>query len=130
GTKTVEGLELGDKTISADSVLFMTGVKANSKLAEALGLRIGDLGGIVVNDRMETSVDSVYAVGDCVEMKDVLTGKPSFMPIGSVAARAGRQAGVAAVGGKKLYDDTNLRFQYDRIFGTDIVCCHSFIRWC
>ncbi|MHA2206650.1 MAG: NAD(P)/FAD-dependent oxidoreductase [Candidatus Thorarchaeota archaeon] len=122
GTKTVEGLELGDKTISADSVLFMTGVKANSKLAEALGLRIGDLGGIVVNDRMETSVDSVYAVGDCVEMKDVLTGKPSFMPIGSVAARAGRQAGVAAVGGKKLYDDTNLRFQYDRIFGTDIVC--------
>jgi hypothetical protein len=54
-------------------------------------------------------------------MKDTLTGKPLLLPIGSVAARAGRQAGVIVAGGSKIYDDTLRRLQYDRIFNTDIV---------
>jgi NADPH-dependent 2,4-dienoyl-CoA reductase/sulfur reductase-like enzyme len=87
-----------------------------------MGIKIGPLGGISVNNKMETSIDGVYAVGDCVEMFDSLTNKPLLLPVGSVAARAGRQAGVAAVGGKKIYSDVALRLQYDRIFGTDIVC--------
>lgn len=121
GSKRVEGVILGDNTISADAILFMTGVRPNTELAEKLGIKIGQLGGIVVDETMKTSVDDIYAVGDCVEMKDALTGKPMLLPIGSIAARAGRQAGVISAGGTKLYDDTNLRIQYDRIFETDIV---------
>ncbi len=121
GDKRVEGLSLGDETISADAVLFMTGVRPNVSLAEKLGVKIGDLGGIVVDDSMKTSDSNIYAVGDCVEMKDTLTRKPLLLPIGSTAARAGRQAGVAMVGGSKKYDDTYRRLQYDRIFETDIV---------
>jgi len=121
GDKRVEGVILGDNTISADAILFMTGVRPNTELAEKLGIKIGQLGGIVVDETMKTSVDDIYAVGDCVEMKDALTGKPMLLPIGSIAARAGRQAGVISAGGTKLYDDTNLRIQYDRIFETDIV---------
>jgi NADH oxidase (H2O2-forming) len=121
GDEHVEGIILGDETIAADAVLFMTGVRPNIELAERLGVKIGKLGGIVVDDVMKTSINNIFAVGDCVEMKDFLTGKPLFLPIGSTAARAGRQAGVIIAGGSKKYDDTLRRLQYDRIFDTDIV---------
>ncbi|MFX1607331.1 MAG: NAD(P)/FAD-dependent oxidoreductase, partial [Promethearchaeota archaeon] len=121
GNKRVEGLSLGDETIPADAVLFMTGVRPNIVLAETLGVKIGSLGGIVVDETMKTSVDDIFAVGDCVEMKDSLTGKPLLLPIGSTAARAGRQAGVIIAGGSKIYDDTYRRLQYDRLFNTDVV---------
>ena len=122
GSKQVTAIEVGDKTINTDLVLFITGVRPNSSLAEKLGLKIGSLGGIAINNLTETSEDGVYAVGDCVEMTDSLTGKSRLMPIGSTAARAGRQAGVAAVGSQKVYEDTSVVLQYDRIFDTDIVC--------
>jgi NADH oxidase (H2O2-forming) len=122
GSKHATGIEVGGKTIDASIVLFMTGVRPNALLAEQLGIKVGALGGITINNLTETSTDGVYAVGDCVEMTDSLTGKPRLMPIGSTAARAGRQAGVAAVGNKKVYDDTSVMLQYDRIFDTDIVC--------
>ncbi len=122
GDEQVEGLVVGNKTIETQAVLFMTGVTPNTTLARELGLDIGELGGVAVNERMQTSDENVYAVGDCVQMHDFLTGEPVLMPIGSVAARAGRQAGVAATGNNRLYPETKLRFQYDRIFDTDIVC--------
>jgi len=122
GTERVEKLVLGANEMDVDAVLFMTGVKPNVKLAEQMGVKIGDLGGIVTDEKMQTSEDNIYAVGDCVEVIDPYTNKPLLLPVGSVAARAGRQAGVAAVGGKKIYEDTSKRLQYDRIFGTDIVC--------
>ncbi len=122
GDGRVAGLSIGDKKLDADAILFMTGVKPNVQLAKQLGVNIGSLGGIVIDEKMQTSEDGVYAVGDCVEVIDSYTKKPLLLPVGSVAARAGRQAGVAAVGGKKIYEDTSKRLQYDRIFGTDIVC--------
>ncbi|MHA2378504.1 MAG: NAD(P)/FAD-dependent oxidoreductase [Candidatus Thorarchaeota archaeon] len=122
GSDKAEGVEVGGKEIPADAVLFMTGVRPNTTLAKKLGLKAGPLGGIPVNSKMETEVEGVFAVGDCVEMIDPLTGGPILLPVGSTAARAGRQAGVAAVGREKAYDDTALRLQYDRIFETDIVC--------
>ncbi|MHA1925308.1 MAG: NAD(P)/FAD-dependent oxidoreductase [Candidatus Thorarchaeota archaeon] len=122
GSKHVTAIEVGGKTIDTSIVLFMTGVRPNSSLAEQLGIKVGALGGITINNLTETSMKGVYAVGDCVEMTDSLTGKPRLMPIGSTAARAGRQAGVAAVGREKVYEDTSVMLQYDRIFDTDIVC--------
>ena len=122
GETIADGVLLDGEKLNADAVLFMTGVKPNVDLAKQLGVKIGDLGGIVIDEKMQTSEDAIYAVGDCVEIIDSLTNKPLLLPVGSVAARAGRQAGVAAVGGKKIYEDTSKRLQYDRIFGTDIVC--------
>ncbi|MDH4213550.1 MAG: FAD-dependent oxidoreductase [Candidatus Thorarchaeota archaeon] len=122
GDQHVVGVSIGDEIIDADAVLFMTGVKPNTTLAQSLGVRIGDLGGIIVNEQMQTSEHDIFAVGDCIEMKDTYTGKNILLPIGSMAARCGRQAGVAAVGGKKIYADTSKRLQYDRLFGIDVVC--------
>jgi NADH oxidase (H2O2-forming) len=122
GSDKAKGIILGGKELQGDIILFMTGVRPNVALAQTMGLKIGPLGGISVNNKMETSIDGIYAVGDCVEMFDSLTNKPLLLPIGSVAARAGRQAGVSMVGGKKVYRDVALRLQYDRLFGIDIVC--------
>ena len=122
GKDGVKGLIVGSEEMLADAVLFMTGVSPNTELAKTLGLKIGSLGGIVVGPTMETSADGIYAVGDCVELMGRLSGKPMLLPVGSAAARAGRQAGVTAVGSKKVYSDTALKLQYDRIFNTDIVC--------
>lgn len=122
GSKEVEGVEIGDEIVHCDAVLFMTGVIPNVSLAEEMGLDIGPSGAIVVDEHMETSAEDVYAVGDCAEMSDFLTGEPVVMPIGSTAARAGKQAGLAIVGRDKTFKDVNLRLQYDRIFDTDIVC--------
>jgi NADH oxidase (H2O2-forming) len=122
GSDKAEGIILGGKELPGNLILFMTGVRPNVSLAQSMGVEIGPLGGISVNNKMETSIDGIYAVGDCIEMFDSLTNKPLLLPIGSVAARTGRQAGVSIVGGKKVYKDVALRLQYDRIFGTDIVC--------
>ncbi len=128
GQDRVTGLVTEDETIRADAVMFMTGVVPNVGLARDLGLAIGPLGGVVVDSKMESSSPGVYAVGDCVEMKDTLTGKPILMPVGSAAARAGRQAGACAAGREKTYPDVFLRLQYDRLFGVDIVCVgHSSV---
>ncbi|MFX0108323.1 MAG: NAD(P)/FAD-dependent oxidoreductase [Candidatus Hodarchaeota archaeon] len=128
GTKKATGVKLGDKDLLGGAVIFMTGVRPSVELAKNLGVKTGDLGGIQVNQKMETNVKGVYAVGDCVEMLDALTNSPILMPVGSTAARAGRQAGIAAIGRDKIYNDTSLRLQYDRIFQTDIVCVgHSSV---
>jgi NADH oxidase (H2O2-forming) len=122
GDQHVEGISLGDEKIDANAVLFMTGVRPNTAIAQMLGLQIGKLGGIVVDEKMQTSIPDIFAVGDCIEMRDTYTGKQMLLPIGSMAARCGRQAGVAAAGGTKIYKDTSKRLQYDRLFGTDVVC--------
>ncbi|TXT55124.1 MAG: Coenzyme A disulfide reductase [Candidatus Thorarchaeota archaeon] len=128
GEDCVKAVQVDGDEIPADLVLFMTGVRPNVTLAKNLGVKIGSLGGIVVDEQMRTSIDNIFAVGDCIEMLDNLTGKPILMPIGSTAARSGRQAGIAIAGSKKIYSDVALRLQYDRLFNTDVVCVgHSSV---
>ncbi len=121
GEECVRCVSLGTERIDTEVVLCVTGIVPETALAESLGVKIGKLGGVVVNERMETSVPDIYAVGDCIEIKDFLTGKPILLPVASAAAREGRQAGAVIAGKNKIYPDVALRFQYDYIFGTEIV---------
>jgi NADPH-dependent 2,4-dienoyl-CoA reductase/sulfur reductase-like enzyme len=63
------------------------------------GVKLGSHGGIIINDRMETSVPDVYAVGDCCEVKSTVTGEYIFRPLGSTANKMGRIAGDVITGG-------------------------------
>lgn len=81
------------KTIPADLVILSIGVKPENRLAREAGLKIGDLGGIVVDEYMETSHTGIYAVGDAVEVKNLVTGKPALIPL---AGPANKQARIAA----------------------------------
>ena len=77
----------------ADLVILSVGVKPEVKLAQESGLEIGEAGGIRVDDRMRTSDPSIWAVGDAVEVKDVITGQMKLIPL---AGPANRQARIAA----------------------------------
>jgi len=82
-------LNNGEKIIS-DYVFTCVGIKPNIDLAKSIGVEIGSLDGIIVNDKMQTNLKNVYAAGDCVEIKNLITGQPSFFPLGSLANRQGR----------------------------------------
>jgi len=69
------------------------GVRPNVTLANDTGLKIGNLGGIDVNEYMQTSDPDIYAVGDCVETVNRITGKKVLAPYGDLANLQGRVAG-------------------------------------
>jgi len=91
------------RELPADIVLISIGVKPETSLAEQAGVRLGPTGAIAVNARMETSVPCIYAAGDCAESINMITGKPVWTPLGSVANRQGRTAGDNAAGGDSLF---------------------------
>jgi len=74
----------------ADLVIVAAGLAANTALARAAGLEIGETGALKVNARMQTSDPAVYAGGDLVENMHIVTGKPCYIPLGSTANKHGR----------------------------------------
>ncbi|SHH39905.1 FAD-dependent oxidoreductase [Thermosipho atlanticus] len=77
-------LENGEE-LPADVVIIATGYKPNTELAKKMGIKITELGFIETDDYMRTSVEDVYAAGDCVQHKDYFTGKPSRLMLASAA---------------------------------------------
>ena len=78
------------KVIAADMVILSVGVRPETSLAKAAGLKIGETGGIWVNEYLETSAKEVYAVGDAIEFPHPLTGKPWLNYLANPANRQGR----------------------------------------
>jgi len=76
-----------------DRVVISVGVKPEANLAKQSGLEIGALGGICVNEYLQTSEPDIYAGGDCVENSNLITGKPVYTPMGSLANKHGRIIG-------------------------------------
>ncbi len=92
GERKVEKVVTSKGEIPADMVIVSIGVRPNVKLAKDAGLDIGDTGAILVNGKMQTSDDDIYAAGDCVETMNIVTGKGCFIPLGSTANKQGRVA--------------------------------------
>ncbi|WP_067844465.1 FAD-dependent oxidoreductase [Nocardia lijiangensis] len=78
------------RVIPADVVVMAVGVRPESVLAREAGLEIGSGGGIVVDDRLRTSVPHIYAVGDVVEKRDAVSGRSMLVPLANAANRQGR----------------------------------------
>jgi NADPH-dependent 2,4-dienoyl-CoA reductase/sulfur reductase-like enzyme/rhodanese-related sulfurtransferase len=76
----------------SDLVILAIGVKPEVGLAREAGLEIGDLGGIRVDEQMRTSVPAIFAVGDAIEVRDVVTGAWMLLPLAGPANRQGRIA--------------------------------------
>ena len=93
-----------NRTLDADMVIIAAGIIPNSDLARDAGLEISPKGGIVVNKRMQTSDPDIYAGGDCVEVTNLITGKPSYYPLGGLANRQGRVIGTNLAGGEAEFE--------------------------
>ena len=99
GKETVEGVRLKDgRTVEGQMVIVSAGVKPNTKLAQAMGLEMKN--GILVNDRLETKTESIFAAGDVAEHRGRVYG------IWPAAQRQGETVGVNMAGGNSLYEGT------------------------
>lgn len=78
------------KQIATDMVLLSIGVRPETQLAKDAGLAIGERGGIAVNDFMQTSDPNIYALGDAVEVRHLVTGQPALIPLAGPANKQGR----------------------------------------
>ncbi len=90
-------------SIHADMVVLAIGVTPESNLAKDAGLALGMKGSILVNDRMETSVPDIYAVGDAVQVKHYVTGRDALIALAGPANKQGRIAADNICGGDSRY---------------------------
>ncbi len=91
------------RSIDCDTIVVATGMRPNVKLAKIAGIKVGDLGGIEVNQYLETSIEGTYACGDCIESWDVLTQKRALNLLWANAREQGRLAGMNCLGKNKAY---------------------------
>jgi NADPH-dependent 2,4-dienoyl-CoA reductase/sulfur reductase-like enzyme len=89
--------------IDADVVLVAVGVRPASELARDAGVHVDDRGAIVVDRRMATNLERVWAAGDCAHTHHVLVDRPVYLPLGSTAHKQGRIAGLNAAGGDRVF---------------------------
>ena len=100
------------KSIATDLVILSIGVRPETALAKAAGLRIGETAGIWVDDYLQTSAADVYAVGDAIEFPHPLTGKPWLNYLANPANRQGR-----IVADNMVFGNTT---RYEGAIGTSI----------
>jgi len=141
GDGKVEKVVTDQGEIPADIVIIAVGVRLATKLAVDAGLEIGPTRAIAVNDQMQTSDPDIFAAGDCAEKKNIITGKPCYVPLGSTANKEGRVAansicgipdafpGVLGSAICKIFDfsvaRTGLGEKEARDAGYDVVTCQA-----
>jgi len=103
GNGKVRAVVTNRGVLPADMVVMGIGVKPNVALARSAGLELGETGAIRVDEAMRTSDPDIYAAGDCVECRDILTGRPCYVPLGSTANKQGRVAAVNICGGNDVF---------------------------
>jgi NADPH-dependent 2,4-dienoyl-CoA reductase/sulfur reductase-like enzyme len=96
--KQVRSLVLDNTEVPCDMVIVAAGATPNTRIAKDAGIFLDDDGAIAVDGRMLTNVDGIYAAGDCIAVKNCITGKLQYQPTASIAVKCGRVAGTNAAG--------------------------------
>lgn len=94
------------REIETDMVVLSIGVKPESTLAKEAGLALGERGGIRVNEFLQTSDPSIYAIGDAIEVTDYIHQQPTMIPLAWPANRQGRMVANNIYGKKEAYAGT------------------------
>jgi NADPH-dependent 2,4-dienoyl-CoA reductase/sulfur reductase-like enzyme len=113
-------ITLADRELETDFIFFGTGAVPNVNLARRAGLEIGETGAIAVNQYLQTGDPDIYAIGDCMENWDMITGSKRQHQLASSAIRTGYIAGRNVASGNILvYEGTVMPF-ITKIFGHQI----------
>jgi NADH oxidase (H2O2-forming) len=111
---------LPDRELEVDLVFLTTGARPNVELARKAGIEIGETGGILVNQYLQTNDPDIYAAGDCLENWDMITGAKIRRLMVTTAGRTGNVAGENLVRGNTIpYEGTLMTFVIE-IFGNQI----------
>ena len=103
----------------ADMYIVATGVRPNTELAESIGVELGETRAIKVNEKMQTNLENVYAIGDVAEAYHAITKKPIYLPLATTASKMGRIAGDVITGGDLTFKGI-LGTSVVRLFGNTI----------
>ena len=108
GVKAINGntVILQNGEITADMIILSVGVRPETAIAKDCGIELNGRGSIVVNNKMQTNIPNIYAVGDAVEVEDFLTKKPAFIPLAGPANKQGRIAADNIAGYESVYTGT------------------------
>ena len=108
GVKAISGntVILQNGEITADMILMSVGVRPETAIAKACGIELNGRGSIIVNNKMQTNIPDIYAVGDAVEVEDFITKKPAFIPLAGPANKQGRIAADNIAGFESIYTGT------------------------
>lgn len=112
GNEKVSKVRTDKRAMKADMIVMSVGIRANSNIAETCGLELETNKTIKVNEYMQTNDENIYAVGDCVTVKNILSGKAAWSPMGSSANKEGRCL-AKTLAGKKT--------EFNGVLGTGIV---------
>lgn len=93
GVKASDG-----KEYECEIAVVCAGVRPNVELANEAGIEIGETGAIKVNKLMRTSIENIFACGDCAEKTHIVSGKKVWIPLGSTANKEGRCAAMNVAG--------------------------------
>ncbi len=99
----VSGVEADDNILPADLVVIGVGATPEVALAEAAGVALGPTGAIRVDARQRTSVERIWAAGDCAEARHLVSGLPVNTQLGTVANKQGRVIGINLGGGDATF---------------------------
>lgn len=94
------------RKIDCDMVILALGVRPNVSLAREAGIPLGTTGAIRTKPNQETELPGIFAGGDCAETKHIVSGKPYWFPLATVANKQGRIAGENMAGGMLLFPGT------------------------
>ncbi len=117
GSEDVAKVLTDHETLRADMVIMSVGVRPNVSLAKSCGLELGRTGAIKVNSQMQSSDPDIYAVGDCAETVNLVSGKACFVPLGSTANKHGRVAANSISG---------IRDEFNGVLGSTICKLFEF----
>lgn len=108
GVKAISGntVILQNGEITADMIILSVGVRPETAIAKDCGIDLNPRGSIVVNNKMQTNIPDIYAVGDAVEVEDFITKKPAFIPLAGPANKQGRIAADNIAGYESVYTGT------------------------
>lgn len=108
GVKAIDGhtVVLQNGELQADMVILSVGVRPETAIAKACGIGTNSRGSILVDRNMKTNIPAIYAVGDAVEVRDFVSGKPAFIPLAGPANKQGRIAADNIVGIPSEYTGT------------------------
>lgn len=109
-----------ERTFYADVIVFATGQRGETQLAKDIGCETGPTKQVVVDDRCATCVSDVYAVGDCTEYPEFITGKPTVSGLGTIAVKMAIVAGVNAAGGDERLPKGFLQTRATEPFGCQV----------
>jgi len=119
GTGKVVEVVTNSGSYPTDLIIIAIGVEPSIDLAKSIRARLGTFGGILTDQHQTTSVDSIYAAGDCCEVKNLVNNRWMYAPLATYAARQGWVAGENSAGGNASFKGA-IRAIAVKAFGLEI----------